>query len=134
MKTSFFVALLVLVAATALFSCDWFNGTAKQTDSTSAIVGKWQIDSIDVQQDSGKHIGLLTLALLSKDSLLQVEFSKDSIFVNQAPTAAYRVANNQIIVQEDSLQYKFDWTIKADAALELSAADSTRYVLRKIKD
>lgn len=133
MKTSFLVALFVLIAATALFSCDWFSGKSNQNKATSVIEGKWQIDSVDIKNDSS-IVGWLAFSVLGKDSTLQVRFSKDSAYFNTGEHSAFSINEKQLLIQQDSIPHRFNWSKTSDTTLLLVAEDSTNYFLRKINE
>jgi hypothetical protein len=133
MKTSFITACVVLATASVLFSCDWLTGKSSKAQQSFSLEGNWQIDSVDVKSDSS-IVGILALSVLSKDSVLNVKFTKDTIYVNQANPAAYRITDQQIIIQEDSVQHSFDWIKRTDSTLTIRTEDSTSFFLKRIKE
>ncbi len=134
MKTSFFVALLVLASATLFFSSDWFNGKTNQDKSAFVLEGKWNLDSIVPGKDSSNGLGILLLALAEKDSSRLFTFTKDSIIIPHLPTVGYTINKDRLLVQEDSVQHQFSWKAASDSSFTITSKDSIVYYLRKIKE
>ena len=141
MKSKTLAVIMIAAVCIASISCHWFS--RKHTaEKLRSVVGKWKIENIS---DSSKHekngIGLLGLAMITKDSLpLFVEFNPDSTF------SLYQ--SNQPLL--DSGKYYFDSTVQtvfvkqdssllslnikhwSDSSLQLfSSEDSVLYALSK---
>lgn len=133
MKTSFITACVVLATASLLFSCDWLTGKSNNAKQAFSLEGNWQLDSMAVTNDSAKSIGLLALALAQKDSSLQYTFTKDSVFVNQSPSASYQfnTTKNELVLMADAVPQVYRFAANADTAFTITAKDSTIFFFKK---
>jgi len=133
MKTSFITACVVLATASVLFSCDWLTGKSSKAQQSFSLEGNWHLDSMAITNDSSKSIGLLALALAQKDSSLQYTFTKDSVFVNQSPSASYQLnaATKELVLMSDSLPQVYRFASNADTAFTIIDKDSTIFFFKK---
>lgn len=139
MKTGIiFSGVVITITSLAFASCEWLASKDKPLSQQASLIGKWVIVNIaDSSKNSTNGVGLLALALASKDSAqLTVEFKPDSNFVMLKDTGKYYIdsTSHTLFIKEDSTDLPLTIKQQTDSTLELfSTTDSVWYILQKNK-
>lgn len=134
-KRIMFSGIAIALTSLTFMSCDWF---AKKKTEQPKLIGKWVLVNIaDSSKDSTTNLGLLALALASKESTpVFVEFKQDSSYTLLNDTGRYYIDSTlqTLFIKEESADLPFTIKQQTDSTLELfSSTDSVWYTLQKNK-
>jgi hypothetical protein len=141
MKSKTLAVIIIAAICIALISCHWFS-KKHSLKKTMSLVGKWKIENIiDSSKQQKNGIGLLALAVITKDSLpLFVDFNADSTFslYQNKPSLLdsgkyyFDSTAQTVFVKQDSSLLSLNIKHWSDSSLQLfSSEDSVWYALSK---
>ena len=144
MKKQTLAACIIAAIALSMYSCDWFN-SSKHYINAKAIIGKWQINSIErdsLSTTEGDPIeGLLFSKPAYNDSLpVTVQFDVDRTYIMYGNNASkigsnkYYVdsATQKLFVKESSTFSQFTVRVLNDSLMQVSFAnEGTKYIMKK---
>lgn len=137
MKIKIIVAFVASAVIIIAISCGLFSSGDPKTSQFN-IQGKWVIDSIaNKGSDSSKNVGMLALAIASKNGSPGIQFNSDSTFEyihsNDSAKGSYYLSPDasSLFLNEDSVIHQFNFLQKTDSAISFSSVDSVFYYLRR---
>jgi hypothetical protein len=137
MKSKLLAATIAVALIITFIACNWLKSTPRS--NAFDIHGEWIIDSMDNKgSDSSKDLGLLVLAMASKDSLpIGIRFNDDSTFqytnTGDSAKGKFYLSSDEssLFLKEDSTTHQFNFIEKSDSAVSLSSVDSVFYYLKR---
>lgn len=126
-------AFAVAMSTFTLISCQWF-ASSKKEQSTSSLIGRWHLDSLQPGNDSNMVYAFIAMAM--NDSLgVDVEFRKDTMITysgNSIDTALYQYdAGKQQLQVKDSTEETMAVSFLNDSLLSLTAKDKAILFFKK---
>lgn len=142
MKKIFIRLLFVAAGAVILYACLPGN-TSERISGKGLLIGKWEMDSIDISKATDTTMGLLALVYITQDSNhknIQFTFHSDGLITevsdeNDSDSSRYEWEGEKdlLIWAQDSTKEK--WNIQRLDSLKLivTAEDSVTFYFNRVK-